>query len=72
MSAEHTPPPNMKGQNWEEDTEERWKKYILEREQEIKEEERTTRERKERAAKLENGWELFKLCKEMLEKEGNK
>ena len=71
-NKEHTPPPKMKGKNWEEDTEERWKKYLMERELEIEEEERTTRERKEKAAKLEKGWELFKLCKEMLEKEGNK
>ena len=41
------------------------KKRILEREQEIKEEEKTAREQKERATRLEKGWKLFKLCKEI-------
>ena len=70
--TEPTPPLRMKGKNWEEYTEERWKKYLLDREHEIQEEERTTRERRERANRLEKGWELFRLCRETIEKEGNK
>ena len=63
-------PPVQKGEQWEENTEERWKCYVERREREQREEEKEREERILKARMKSKSYELLRLCKEMLEKEG--
>ena len=56
----------------EEELLEEWNKRLKEREEQITKEETERKERLEKAKRLQKGWELMRICKEIIEENGEK